>query len=188
MRIAALIGESASGKTEIGKAIYYGLSSGQIFHGWTFGTLHSRERIAVLGRYDDPKHPVFGGTDLFDPFHQPWQTKEFLRTNERTLHCWGVLIEGNQVCSSSFLKRGLPRTADLRIFIATVSNEERLRRHEIRGTGKEPDVEGRVQFQREQLDRISRHFGKQVEWLTNECPECVTSNAAKILTYLKGTP
>jgi hypothetical protein len=184
MRIAAIIGESASGKSAIGHALFKKLGEYEKFHGWVFGTLHHKYKVAVLGNYDDPKEK-FSGTDVFAPAAIPQEVGAWLQRLKIERPDWSVFFEGNRLGSPAFFSYYVPAPiGDIRIHIATVSEQERRRRHSERGTGMEPDVGKLDAYQKSKAEYLQKLFPISCRTMKNDTADQLKQNVNAIFGFL----
>lgn len=183
MKIAALIGESASGKSQIGLDLYKHLGKPEKFGGWIFGTLHHEKRVAVLGTYEG-SNPFFG-TDQIAPQALPHEAGAWLQRFLWEKRDWNVFFEGNTMGSAAFFTYFIPvPLQNLRIYIAKTSQTELLKRHKERGSGKEKNFNELQQNMKKKIAHIERMFPMSCRVLKNETPADIKTNSKTILGYL----
>lgn len=184
MRIAALIGLSATGKSKIGLEIFKSLSDGEEFHGWVFGTLHKKEKIAVIGNYTI--NCPFKGADRLNPRAATGEFKIWLRNFYRDHPDWNIFFESNILGGWRVLSEDIPDGVNLRVYCTTCSRVERVKRHRIRGSGKEKNFDDLEKGLQGQLDRVKKLLPESWNELPNENRHDSKKNAALILKFLRG--
>ncbi len=138
MRIIAVGGEPATGKTTLFRALLDRLGKGS-FQKAGLALYHEfpDRKTLILGDY---RKEGFAGTDRLSMAVQP-QAQEFLRSLDSD---WTVLFEGDRLFNRKFLE-SCGEFADITVWILTASEEEKTRRHESRGdTQTEQWLRGRV--------------------------------------------
>lgn len=131
MRIAALIGEPATGKTTIARALIDDLSPGERFkRGLIVGSRHALDKVIVLGNYSDPNHK-FSGTDRMSMACQPEVELFLAQTRENAPH-WSIFFEGDRLGNISFLRR-CESIAETQIYFLETDYFLKKERHEKRG-------------------------------------------------------
>lgn len=179
MKICALIGEPASGKSKIAQEVVKKLSLGVPFkEGLIFGTRHLRDQVVVLGSYD-PGEP-FPGTDRFSMAAQP-DGVQFIRIMSALNPGWSVFFEGDRLGTKSFLVQCWAYARDdFKIFKAEVADSTLKVRHKSRGDSQsEKFLRGR----KTKVSNICKEF--QTITLRNETSDDLTFNTEKILGFLK---
>jgi ABC-type dipeptide/oligopeptide/nickel transport system ATPase component len=176
MRIAALIGEPASGKSTLAREILrvLGPPTMDIPSKLVKGTIHGP--TYVIGLY--PPEETFGGTDRLSMAVQP-QAQEFIyglrSTGSR------VFFEGDRLGNISFLNF-IRECGRLRVFVLQASETTKTYRHLLRGdTQKEKFLKGR----KTKIANILKAFPR-AEILQNEDLRDLSLNRTRIMRYLDG--
>ncbi|MFA7333665.1 MAG: P-loop-containing protein [Kiritimatiellia bacterium] len=126
MKLAALIGEPASGKSTLALEVIKALPPGQtLAHGLLRGMLH--ERVAVFGSYAPLEK--FPGTDRLSMAVQP-HAEDYLRKNSD--RDFRVFFEGDRLGNVKFLTLA-KSIAETKIFVLSASLETKSIRHRARG-------------------------------------------------------
>lgn len=142
MKIAALIGEPATGKSTIARTLVEGLSLSVPFkQGLVFGTHHPRDRVIVFGNY--PIGEIYGGTDRFSMAAQP-SAISYLQQLQEDPHNWSVFFEGDRLGTLTFLKFCKEIAGEFRLFKTEVRESIIQQRHiDRRDTQSETFLKGR---------------------------------------------
>lgn len=173
MKVVGLIGEPASGKSTVMRAVLSGLDS--TYTSFKYRLVVGRQyprNLYVLGIYDDRN--VFGGTDRLSMAVQP----DAIRFLSKVPPCSTVLFEGDRLTRAGFLQAAAA-AGNLKLFLLEASPDEKKRRHKDRNDTQPP------QFQRSRatlVANIAAHF--PVERLRNERPANIESCAALIRAAL----
>lgn len=138
MKIIAVGGEPATGKTTLFRALLGKLGKGSCSKaGLVLYHEFPARKVLVLGDY---RKEGFAGTDRLSMAVQP-QALEFLRN---TRSDWTVLFEGDRLFNGKFLE-SCGEFADITVWVLISSEEEKARRHASRGdTQSEQWLRGRV--------------------------------------------
>lgn len=151
MRLIAIGGEPASGKSTIVQALLASLWLGEGFKASTLvGTAFQRERLYVLGRYDGSAFP---GTDRLSMAVQP-VAEAWLDMASRETPNWTVLFEGDRLFNISFLTQAA-RVADVQVVHVEASPETLARRHAER---RDSQPEHFIKRQRTKVRRVLEAF------------------------------
>jgi dephospho-CoA kinase len=130
MKVAALIGEPATGKTTLARRLLSKLSPGVSFkQGLVVGSKHEAEKIIVLGDYETSN--IFAGTDRLSMAASPaveWYIQQLAVSQKG----WSVFFEGDRLTNYKFLD-AVKKTSDLKIFVLEASEELKKERHSLRG-------------------------------------------------------
>ena len=126
MRLIGILGEPATGKTDLMRAILAKMEGDYVR--FKFGLLRGRiymEERYVLGIYREGE--LFAGTDRLSMAVQPYAIK-FVRTRvDRAV----VVFEGDRLTRQGFLA-SVPYDS-LELYHLTCNDDERARRHQARG-------------------------------------------------------
>lgn len=130
MKILAMVGEPATGKTTIAMKLLSKLRPGHVFKtGLLVGTFHHEDRVIVLGDYTDPSQ-TFGGTDRLSMAVQR-DAESFMSSLALSYPTYRVFFEGDRLGNKSFLS--LCKTVgELKLIVLTASDIEKSRRHQVR--------------------------------------------------------
>lgn len=177
LKIVCLIGEPATGKSTVAKAVIKRLSDGNFFkERLLFGTYHWRERVYVLGKYE-PKER-FPGTDRLSMGVQP-EADFWIRVKAHESPPARVFFEGDRLGSLSFLQT-CKQVADLEIFVLTSPMIVKAARHRSRGDNQ---TERFLKGRQTKIANICKAFpGFKI--LKNDEPEDVDVCADKLLKSL----
>lgn len=138
MRVAALIGEPATGKSTLAKMILHELGepTAELRAGLLRGTTH--EKTHVFGLYPDGE--TFGGTDRLSMAVQP-AAENFISYG---CPVWNsVFFEGDRLGNLKFINH-CRIYAQVRVFVLVASATVKMTRHEMRGdTQKASFLSGR---------------------------------------------
>jgi len=178
LKVVALIGEPATGKSTILREVLRRLSPGSYFkEGLVFGTAHFKEKVFVLGTYDEG---IFSGTDRFSMAVQP-KAKQFLIDKKLLMNDWTVLFEGDRIGNAKFFSF-CEEESEFKLFITQVSECEKHRRHKERNdTQSEKFLRGR----KTKIENLKRAF-PDAEILSNETTEESSGNVMRILSEITG--
>lgn len=150
MRIAALIGEPATGKSTLARALVAELSMGFPFKkGLVTGTRHEKDRVLVLGTYENGER--FPGTDRLSMAVQP-QAEGFLANP--VFSEWSVFFEGDRLGNRKFFNF-LQVIGELRVFALMSSDPEKSRRHVSRADSQSPTF---LKGRRTKVERLAAEF------------------------------
>lgn len=174
MRVIALVGEPASGKSSIARQVLYRVGHGVPFKTKKiFGTVHNEKKLIVFGEYRDGEK--FGGTDRFSMAAQP-EAEHYLGVLAFQNPDWTVFFEGDRLGNVSFL-RICKSIGELRLFVLDAPDSELERRHKVRGdTQKEAFLKGR----RTKIKNIVQAF-PEYEILPNYDPTDFSNAASRII-------
>lgn len=130
MRIVALVGEPASGKSTLTKALIEKLGTKSDFkEGLTAGHKFKQNKVLVIGIYKDDA--TFCGTDKLSMAALP-EIEYFLRSKSfGELKDWVVYFEGDRITSAPFFER-LKSFYKVQVFFLEASDEEKHKRHLVR--------------------------------------------------------
>jgi hypothetical protein len=179
MKIVAMIGEPASGKTTIVREMMRRLSPGMPFKsGLVHGTKHMDEKIIVLGFYNDGD--TFCGTDKFSMAAQP-QVQLYIDQLIFNSREWNIFFEGDRLGNLSFLSWCAERL-DIKVFVLECTEETKAARHKARNdTQTETFLKGR----KTKISNIKKNLNPEdVHQLTNECQADISNAAGFILAEL----
>lgn len=185
MRIAALVGEPATGKSTIARALLASVSPG-VAHkeGVVTCSVHLDERLVVLGTYGDGEK--FPGTDRLSMSVQP-AMERYLTELARCEPSWRVFFEGDRLANRKFFAH-CAALGHLRVFCTTAPEAVVTRRHQERGdTQTATFLKGRATKIRN-LCTPPEDNSYTIRQLGNEDPDEVGLNVRTILKYLEITP
>lgn len=180
MRVAALIGEPAVGKSTLARAVLARLGPTWGEEGsylpWNLlkGTRHHGD-IYVLGTYAEGEK--FGGTDRLSMAVQPYAEQFVSALNTGA----SVFFEGDRLGNIKFLN-ACRRYARVRVFVLEASEETKARRHKERGdTQTEKFLKGR----KTKIANILKEFPRAVR-LPNENLADIKAAEVAIINFLRG--
>ena len=177
MRIVAIGGEPATGKTTLLRAFLKLLSSGSFCElGQVKYHLWESEYLVVLGDY---RQSGFAGTDRLSMSVQP-QDFEFVRSlSADPLTKWAVVFEGDRLFNTSFLSE-CKEISDLVCWILDTEQGEKERRCLERGSKQnEIWMKGRVS----KIRRIASQF--EVNTKRHDTKEDTRRLAKRLLRLVK---
>lgn len=178
MRIAALIGEPATGKSTLAKLIKSKLGLGEQFkRGLLTGTRHNRDKVIIIGDYSDQSQK-FPGTDRLSMACQP-EVELFLTQTKSDAPHWSIFLEGDRLGNTSFLAH-CQALCQTQVFVLESDHFLKAERHQARGDNQSE------RFLRSRQTKIS-NIKKAVPTfsiLKNDSLEDLELNAETILDFL----
>ena len=173
MRILALIGEPATGKSSIARNLIRELSLGEpLSYGLLRGTQHHKQKIIVFGLY--PENEIFGGTDRLSMAVQP-DAEKFLRY----IHDWNIFFEGDRLGNIKFLSF-CKMVCETKIISLKCSSQTKLHRHLKRNDTQSDRF---LKSRQTKIRNITEYF-VDVEVETNETAADLERLTRKIKDYL----
>lgn len=173
MKLAALIGEPACGKSTLALEVIKALPGGShLAHGLLRGTLH--EHVAVFGSYAPLEK--FPGTDRLSMAVQP-HAEDYLRK-----HCdrdFRIFFEGDRLGNVKFLTMA-KSLAETKIFVLSASHETKSARHQSRGDSQNEKF---LKSRATKVKNIMAAF-PDAEILQNETPADLLAARDKILAFI----
>lgn len=178
MRVAALIGEPATGKSTVAKSIISTLGPGfEITKGLLKRTVYNNTH--VLGLY--PEGEKFGGTDRLSMAVQPYAEIFIKGLKACGNDLSTVFFEGDRLGNLKFLNF-VKEHARLRVFVLTADEELKKQRHIDRGdTQSETFLKGR----KTKIENILKAF-PYARVLENKNRTDMNRAHREILNFLKG--
>jgi AAA15 family ATPase/GTPase len=179
MKIAALVGEPATGKSTLAIKFINSLKTQGCYFksGLLVGTMFMKDRLVIFGDYS--KQHVFSGTDRLSMAVQP-HAVEFLEGFDQLYPGFSVFFEGDRLGNISFLKK-CKELGELKVFVLKASEEEKAKRHKIRQDNQsEKFLKGRVT----KITNIIEAF-PDAELLKNEDFQQQSGALEKLTSFLR---
>lgn len=181
MKMIAIGGEPATGKSSVMLAVMKGLTVSEPFkHKKVVGHKFPNEKVLVLGVYAEGQG--FPGTDRLSMACQPDAIDLLDRTQELALGDYTIVFEGDRLFTGSFLEAAKGKCERLDALMFTVSESELQRRHGVRGDNQS------AQFKKSRATKCKNLVEKHsfiLKW-ANESEADRDAIAAHILGIVKG--
>ena len=129
MKIIAIGGEPASGKTTLVKRILLKLKAKPEYESVKFIPYLKKDNIFILGKYQEGV--IFSGTDTMSMAVQPHAIKFLEQISNKSV----VIFEGDRLFNSSFLHSCVKKYFTKIIYLSTKA-ETRQQRYRIRGSNQ----------------------------------------------------
>lgn len=185
MRVVAIGGEPATGKTTLVRSVIEKLGSCRPFSSkgektTIRGLQFSTAKVMILGIYELGE--TFAGTDRFSMAVMPDAIRFFRFLSEsKDYEGWTILFEGDRLFSETLLRVLAELPLDLRIFVLTAPPEVLEERHRERGDSQSSTwLAGR----KTKVDRLAASF-PHIQ-LSALCPESTSQAVQSVLQAARG--